>query len=49
MKNAEAYGEWAEWYKWARGLVEKQEFVVTAGEIRELREAQRGLRRWRRR
>jgi hypothetical protein len=43
VKNAEVYREWAELYKWARGLVEKQEFVVTAGKIRELREAQRRL------
>jgi hypothetical protein len=43
VKNAKAYGEWAEVYKWARGLVEKQEFVVTADKIRELREAQRRL------
>ncbi len=39
INNAKAYGEWAGWYKWARGLVEKQEFVVTADKIRELREA----------
>jgi hypothetical protein len=43
VKNAEAYGKWAGWYDWARGLVEKQEFVVTADKIRELREAQRRL------
>jgi hypothetical protein len=43
VKNAETYGEWAGWYKWARGLVEKQEFVVTVDKIRELREAQRRL------
>jgi hypothetical protein len=43
VKNAEAYREWAGWYGWARGLVEKQEFVVTADKIRELREAQRRL------
>ncbi|MFZ8840884.1 MAG: hypothetical protein ACO2PM_18610 [Pyrobaculum sp.] len=43
VKNAGVYREWAELYKWARGLVEKQEFVVTADKIRELREAQRRL------
>jgi hypothetical protein len=43
INNAKAYGEWAGWYKWARGLVEKQEFVVTADKIRELREVQRRL------
>ncbi len=43
INNAKAYGEWAGWYKWARGLVEKQEFVVTADKIRELREAHRRL------
>jgi hypothetical protein len=35
INNAEAYREWAGWYKWARGLVEKQEFTVAAGKIRE--------------
>jgi hypothetical protein len=43
VKNAGAYREWAELYRWARGLVEKQEFVVMADKIRELREAQRRL------
>jgi hypothetical protein len=43
VKNAGVYREWAGWYEWARGLVEKQEFVVTADKIRELREAQRRL------
>jgi hypothetical protein len=42
-KNARAYREWAEWYKWARGLVEKQEFTVAAGDIKRLQEAQRRL------
>jgi hypothetical protein len=42
-KNVGSYREWAGWYRWARGLVEKQEFVVTADKIRELREAQRRL------
>ena len=43
VKNAEAYREWAEWYKWARGLVEKQEFTVATSDIKRLREAQRRL------
>jgi hypothetical protein len=43
VKNAEAYGEWARWYEWARDLVEKQEFTVSAGKIRELREAHNRL------
>jgi hypothetical protein len=43
LKNAEAYGEWAWWYTWARGLVEKQEFTVAAGGVEKLREAQRRL------
>jgi len=43
INNAGAYGEWAGWYGWARGLVERQVFVVTVDKIRELREAQRRL------
>jgi hypothetical protein len=43
VKNAEAYREWAELYKWARGLVERHEFTVSAGDIKRLREAQRRL------
>jgi hypothetical protein len=43
VKNAEAYGEWAGWYKWARRLVEDQEFAVAAEEVKRLREAQRRL------
>jgi len=43
VNNARAYREWAGWYDWARGLVEKQEFAVTASEIKKLREAQRRL------
>jgi hypothetical protein len=43
VKNAWVYGEWAELYKWARGLVEKQEFTVAAGDIKRLRGSQRGL------
>jgi hypothetical protein len=42
MKNTGAYREWAWWYKWARGLVEKQEFTVTE-EVKRLREAQSRL------
>jgi hypothetical protein len=43
VKNAEAYGEWAGWYKWARGLVEKQEFTVATNDIERLRGAHRRL------
>jgi hypothetical protein len=43
VKNAWVYREWAEWYKWARDLVEKQEFTVSAGDIERLREAHRRL------
>ncbi len=43
VKNAEAYGEWAGWYEWARGLVEKWEFTVTAEEVKRLHKAQRRL------
>jgi len=42
-KNAEAYREWAGWYEWARGLVERQEFTVAAGDIKRLRGSQRRL------
>ncbi len=43
INNAGAYREWAGWYDWARGLVEKQEFTVAAGDIKSLREAQKRL------
>jgi len=43
VKNAEAYREWAELYRWARGLVEKQAFAVAAGDIERLRGSQRRL------
>jgi hypothetical protein len=43
VKNAEVYREWAELYKWARSLVEKQEFTVSVGDIKRLREAHRRL------
>jgi hypothetical protein len=39
VKNAEAYKEWAELYRWARDLVERREFTVKAGEVRRLRGA----------
>ncbi len=43
INNAGVYGEWAELYRWARGLVERQEFTVSAGDIERLREAQKRL------
>ncbi len=43
VKNAKAYGEWAGWYKWARGLVKERKFAVKAEEVERLRGAQRGL------
>jgi hypothetical protein len=43
INNAGAYKEWAGWYDWARGLVEKQKFSVAAGEVEKLHEAQRRL------
>jgi len=43
INNAEAYGEWAELYKWARGLVERREFTVAAGDIERLRGSHRRL------
>jgi hypothetical protein len=43
VKNAEAYREWAEVYKWARSLVERQEFTVSASDVKRLRGAQRRL------
>jgi TPR repeat protein len=43
INNAGVYREWAELYKWARDLVEKQEFTVAAGDIKRLRGAQRRL------
>jgi hypothetical protein len=43
VKNAEAYGEWAGLYKWARGLVERQEFTVSVDDIKRLRGAHRRL------
>ncbi len=38
-RSAEAYREWGELYRWARGLAGRQEFTVKAGEVRRLREA----------
>ncbi len=43
INNTGAYREWAELYHWARGLVEKQEFTVSAGDIKRLREAHNRL------
>jgi hypothetical protein len=43
VRSAEAYKEWAELYRWARGLAGRQEFAVAAEEVRRLREAQRRL------
>jgi hypothetical protein len=43
VKNAWVFGEWAEVYRWARGLVDRQEFTVSAGDIERLRGAQRRL------
>ncbi|MFZ8807096.1 MAG: hypothetical protein ACO2PN_03205, partial [Pyrobaculum sp.] len=43
INNTEAYGKWAELYKWARSLVEKQEFTVTVDKIREIYRAHNGL------
>jgi hypothetical protein len=49
VNNARAYREWAGWYDWARGLVEKQEFAVTASEIKSSARRRGGWRRRRRR
>jgi hypothetical protein len=43
VKNAEAYREWAERYEWARSMVERQKFTVTAEEVERLRGAHRRL------
>jgi hypothetical protein len=43
MKNAGVYGEWAEVYRWARGLVGRGEFTVAAGDIERLRGSHRRL------
>jgi tetratricopeptide (TPR) repeat protein len=43
INNAGAYREWAELYRWARGLVGREEFTVTTSDIKRLREAQRRL------
>jgi hypothetical protein len=43
VKNAKAYGEWAGWYKWARGLVGGKEFTVATEEVKRLREAHNRL------
>jgi hypothetical protein len=43
VKNAGVYGEWAGWYKWARGLVDEQVFAVAAEKVARLRKAQKRL------
>ncbi len=43
VKSAGAYGEWAELYRWARGLVKEREFAVKAEEMKRLHEAQKRL------
>ncbi|MFP3200226.1 MAG: PaRep2b protein, partial [Thermoproteus sp.] len=43
VKSAETYREWAELYRWARGLAGRQEFAVAAEEVRRLRGAQKRL------
>jgi len=43
VKNAEAYGEWAGWYKWARGLVGGKEFTVATEEVKRLCETHNRL------
>jgi hypothetical protein len=43
INNAKAYEEWAELYKWARGLVKEREFTVKAEEVKRLHEAQKRL------
>jgi len=43
VNNVGAYGEWAGWYDWASGLVDRQKSTVSAGDIKRLREAQRRL------
>ena len=42
-KNAWVFGEWAELYRWARGLVGREVFTVAAVDIERLREAQKRL------
>jgi len=43
VKNAEAYGKWAGWHMWARGLVKERKFAVKAEEVERLRGAQKRL------
>jgi len=43
INNAGVYREWAEVYRWARGLVERQEFAVAAEDVKRLHKAQRRL------
>ncbi len=46
VKNAEAYGEWAELYRWAKSLVERQEFAVAAEKVKGLARRRKGWRKW---
>jgi hypothetical protein len=43
INNAKAYEEWAELYRWARSLVERQVFTVTTSDIKRLRGSQSRL------
>ncbi len=43
INNAVVYREWAGWHKWARGLVEREEFTVAAEEVKRLRGSQKRL------
>jgi hypothetical protein len=43
VNNVGAYGKWAGWYDWTRGLVDRQKSTASAGDIKRLREAQRRL------
>jgi hypothetical protein len=43
VKDAWVYGEWAEVYRWARGLVGREEFTVATSDIKRLRGAQKRL------
>jgi len=43
INNAGVYREWAELYRWARGLAERREFTVAAGDIKRLRGSHRRL------
>jgi len=43
VKNAEAYGKWAELFEWGRGLIKERKFAVKAEEVERLRGAQKRL------